>query len=146
MAEPKRISFYFILAVLVLTGWLGLGVLLLSILFSYFAITKLNFLKTRHKWPALTLFLALLAGLAYGLAFFVQATAAALPGIAEKSVPAIIQWANEHHIKLPFTDFESLKDEAIKLGPPARIEITYTRALAWRSAVASRCFTTALPW
>lgn len=115
MAEPKRISFYFILAVLVLTGWLGLGVLLLSILFSYFAITKLNFLKTRHKWPALTLFLALLAGLAYGLAFFVQATAAALPGIAEKSVPAIIQWANEHHIKLPFTDFESLKDEAIKL-------------------------------
>jgi len=67
---------------------------------------KAEFLEDRHKWPALTLFLALLAGLAYGLAFFVQATAAALPGIAEKSVPAIIQWANEHHIKLPFTDFE----------------------------------------
>jgi predicted PurR-regulated permease PerM len=93
-----------------------LGVLLLSILFSYFAITKLDFFRRRRKWPAITLFLALLGGLAYGLAFFIQATATALPGIAEKSVPAIIQWAGEHHIRLPFTDFESLKDEALKIA------------------------------
>ena len=116
MSRANRISFAFILAVLVLTGWLNLGVLLLSILFSYFAITKLDFLKGRRKWPAVTLFLALLAGAAYGLAFFVQATALALPGIAEKAVPAIIQWAGTHHINLPFTDLESLKEEAIKIA------------------------------
>lgn len=93
-----------------------MGVLLLSILFSYFAITKLDFLKGRRKWTAITLFLALLAGAAYGLAFFVQATVAALPAIAEKAAPKIIQWAGEHHIILPFTDLESLKDEALKIA------------------------------
>ena len=114
--EPKRISFVFILAALILTGWLKLGVLLLSILFSYFALTQLDFFKGRRKWPAITLFLALLAALAYGLAFFIRATAAALPGIAENSVPAIIQWAAGHHIELPFTDYESLKDQALKIA------------------------------
>jgi predicted PurR-regulated permease PerM len=85
-------------------------------LFSYFALTRLDFFRGRRKWPAITLFLALLAGLAYGLAFFVRATAEALPGIAEKSVPAIIQWAADHHITLPFTDYESLKDQALKIA------------------------------
>jgi predicted PurR-regulated permease PerM len=112
--EPKRISFVFILAAFILTGWLHLGVLLLSILFSYFALTHLDFFKGRRKWPAITVFLAFLAGLAYGLAFFIRATATALPGIAEKSVPAIIQWGADHHIELPFTDYESLKDRILK--------------------------------
>jgi predicted PurR-regulated permease PerM len=114
--EPKRISFVFVLGALILTGWLKLGVLLLSILFSYFALTQLDFFKGRRKWPAISLFLAFLAGLAYGLAFFIHATAAALPGIAEKSVPAIIQWAAGHHIKLPFTDYESLKEKTLNIA------------------------------
>jgi predicted PurR-regulated permease PerM len=91
-----------------------LGVLLLSILFSYFALSKLDFLKDQRKWLPITLFVALLAGAAYGLTFFISATASALPGIAENALPAVIQWANEHRIHLPFTDFESLKDEALK--------------------------------
>jgi hypothetical protein len=35
-AQPNRISFAFILLVLVLAGWLHMGALLLSVLFSYF--------------------------------------------------------------------------------------------------------------
>ena len=87
------------MAVLVLTGWLHLGVFLLSILFSYFALTKLNFFKA-HKWPGITVFLLLLAGAAYGLGYFIDALITALPAIADKAVPAIIQWAAEHNIHL----------------------------------------------
>jgi predicted PurR-regulated permease PerM len=116
VSQPNRISFVFILAVMVLTGWLHLGALLLSVLFSYFAISKLDFLKPRGKWPAIAMFLALLAAVAYGLAFFVHATVEALPAITEKAVPAIIQWAAAHQITLPFTDMDSLKDEALKIA------------------------------
>jgi predicted PurR-regulated permease PerM len=101
---------------MVLTGWLHLGPLLLSVLFSYYAISKLHFLKARGKWPAIGIFLVLLSAAAYGLAFFVQATAEALPAIAEKAVPAIVQWAGAHQISLPFTDLDSLKEEAVKFA------------------------------
>ncbi|MGA2557121.1 MAG: AI-2E family transporter [Verrucomicrobiota bacterium] len=114
MSRANRISFAFILLILVLTGWLRMGALLLSVLFSYFAMAKLDFLKGRGKWLAVALFLALLAGLGYALTYFIQATVQALPGIAEKAVPAIIQWANDHHIKLPFTDLDSLKDKVFE--------------------------------
>ncbi len=116
VSQPNRISFVFILAVVVLTGWLHLGPLLLAVLFSYFAISKLHFLKARGKWPAITLFIVLLAVAAYGLAFFVRATVAALPAIAEKAVPAVIQWADAHQIILPFTDLDSLKEQAVQMA------------------------------
>jgi predicted PurR-regulated permease PerM len=116
VSQPNRISFAFIIAVMVLTGWLHLGALLLSVLFSYFAISKLDFMKRCGKWTAIAIFVGLLAGAAYGLAFFVQATAEALPAIAEKAVPAIIQWAGAHQIALPFTDLDSLKEEGVKFA------------------------------
>jgi hypothetical protein len=49
-----RVSFTAILAVFVLTAWLHLGVLLLSSIFSYFALEKLGLMEPRHKWPAVT--------------------------------------------------------------------------------------------
>src|SRR5580658_3742516 len=112
MCQPSRISFAFIVLVLVLTGWLHLGALLLSVLFSYFIITKLNFMKPRAKWLAVAIFLVLLAGIAYALTYFIHATVKALPGIAETAVPAIVQWGADHQVELPFTDLESLKDQA----------------------------------
>src|SRR5580658_8084056 len=112
MCQPSRISFAFIVLVLVLTGWLHLGALLLSVLFSYFIITKLNFMKPRAKWLAVAIFLALLAGIAYALTYFIHATVRALPDIAEDAVPKIVKWATEYEVELPFTDLESLKDQA----------------------------------
>ena len=112
MSQPKRISFVFILLILALAGWLRMGALLLSVLFSYFVISKLDFMNPRGKWLAVAVFLGLLAGLAYALAYFLQATIQALPNIAEKALPIIIGWANDHKIKLPFTDLDSLKDRA----------------------------------
>src|SRR5580658_8864485 len=112
MCQPSRISFAFIVLVLVLTGWLHLGALLLSVLFSYFIITKLNFLKPRAKWLAVAIFLALLAGIAFALTYLIHATIRALPDIADRAVPAIVNWATDHQIELPFTDLQSLKDQA----------------------------------
>jgi predicted PurR-regulated permease PerM len=116
MSQPSRISFAFILLVLVLTGWLHLGALLLSVLFSYFIIAKLNFMKSKAKWLAVAIFLVLLAGIAYALAYLVQATVRALPNIADRAVPAIVQWANDYQIKLPFTDLEGFKEQALKFA------------------------------
>lgn len=91
-----------------------MGALLLSVLFSYFVITKLDFLKPRGKWLAVAIFLALLATLGYGLTFFIQALVQALPGIAEKALPVFVKWATDHHITLPFTDLASLESKTFE--------------------------------
>jgi predicted PurR-regulated permease PerM len=127
MSRPNRISFAFILLIIVLTGWLHLGALLLSVLFSYFVITKLNFMKPRAKWLAVGIFLALLAGLAYALTYFIHETVKALPSIANRALPAIVQWATDHQIELPFTDMESLKDQAFEF---ARSQASHLGAFA----------------
>jgi predicted PurR-regulated permease PerM len=116
MSQPNRISFAFILLILVLTGWLNLGALLLSVLFSYFVITKLNFMKPRAKWLAVAIFLLLLAALAYAFTYFIHATVRALPNIADRAVPVLVQWATDHQIQLPFTDLETLKEKAFSFA------------------------------
>jgi predicted PurR-regulated permease PerM len=127
MSQPNRISFAFILLVLVLAGWLRMGTLLLSVLFSYFIITKLNFMKPRGKWLAVAIFVALLAALAYAVTYFIHATARALPNIAEHAVPVIIQWAADHQIALPFTDLDSLREQAFEF---ARSQASHLREFA----------------
>ena len=117
MTRPSRISFACILLVLVLTGWLEMGTLLLSVFFSYFVVRKLDFARRgRAKWVAILIFLLLLAGLAYATAYFIHETVLALPSIAERAMPAIIRWANEHRISLPFTDLEGLKEKAFEFA------------------------------
>lgn len=116
MTRPARISFGIIVLVLVLTGWLHMGTLLLLILFSYFIIRKLRFAEGQAKWVGVVVFLLILAGLAYAVAYFIHETVIALPKIAERAVPAIIRWADEHKISLPFTDMESLKDKAFEFA------------------------------
>jgi predicted PurR-regulated permease PerM len=114
VSQATRISFGFILAALVLTGWLHLGVVLLAILFSYFAISKLDFLKPHGRRTAVGFFVVLLGIAFYGVGFFLQSTVEALPAIAVKAVPAVTQWADAHQIRLPFTDFTSLKEQLLK--------------------------------
>jgi predicted PurR-regulated permease PerM len=116
MSKPSCISFAFLALILLLVGWLHMGALLLSVLFSYFVIAKLNFMKPWGKWLAVALFLALLAALAYVLTYFIQETVKALPKIANDAVPAIINWATVHKIALPFTDLESLKEKAFEFA------------------------------
>jgi predicted PurR-regulated permease PerM len=111
-SRPGRISYVFIGGVLILMGWLHLATPLLAVLFAYLALTKLHFGKRRGKWLAVGLFLVVLSGIAYGLGYFISHTVRALPEIADKAIPSVIHWAEEHQIELPFTDYQSLKDLA----------------------------------
>src|SRR5437762_3113265 len=109
LSKPARVSFLFIAATLILAGWLHMATPLLGALFGYFALTKLHMAKRWGKWPAVLLFLILVAGVAYALGHFIKQTVQALPEIADQAVPSVIQWAQHYHIELPFDDYDSLK-------------------------------------
>ena len=109
LSKPARVSYLFIAATLILAGCLHMATPLLAALFGYFALTKLHVVKRWGKWPAVLLFLVLVAGVAYGLAHFIKQTVQALPEIADQAVPSVIQLAQRYHVELPFDDYDSLK-------------------------------------
>ncbi|MEY2555804.1 MAG: hypothetical protein QOF93_948, partial [Verrucomicrobiota bacterium] len=108
MLTPRRISYAVLVFMLVLAGWLHLGPPLLAILFSYFALCKLQAL-TKNKWIAFTLFLLVAVGIACGAAAFTRTAIRELPEVADSSLPSASAWAQARQIELPFTDFDSLK-------------------------------------
>jgi len=109
---PARFSYWFMVGTLLVIGWLHLTTPLLVIFFAYLVLSKLYFLKRWGKWPAVILFLIVVAGVASGLGSVINQTVETLPAIAKDSIPRMIQWAKQHNIELPFTDFDSLKDLA----------------------------------
>ena len=110
--KPARISYLFMLGTLVLLGFLHLATPLLVAFFAYLALTKLHFQKRVGKWLTVALFVVLVSAVSYGLGHFVNQSIRALPEIADKAIPSVIQWAREYQIELPFTDYDSLKDLA----------------------------------
>src|SRR4051794_10835537 len=107
---PNRlttISYLVIASAIALTGWLHMGTLLITVLFSYFALRKMQ--HGPNKWISIALFLVLVALVVYGFSFFIKQAVHAMPKILNKSVPAMVQFANEHHFELPFSDAETLK-------------------------------------
>lgn len=107
MTRAARFSYFFIVAVIVLAGATHMATPLVTVFFSFFALRMLNF--GGRKWLSVALFLVVVAGALYGIGFLVKQAVTALPKIAEESIPAIIAYAQNHGIELPFTDLESLK-------------------------------------
>jgi ABC-type polysaccharide transport system permease subunit len=112
MITPARLSYGVLIVTIILAGLLHLGVPLLVVLFSYFALRQLYFL-TKRKWLALILFSIVVAGLGTAAVFFTGAVILALPDVADTSLPSASAWAQKRQIKLPFNDFESLKQAGI---------------------------------
>jgi predicted PurR-regulated permease PerM len=110
--RPARFSYWFMLGTLVLIGCFHLATPLLVAFFAYLALTKLHFLRRGGRTVAVALFLILVSGAAYALGYFVNHTVKALPEIADKAIPSMIQWARHYQVELPFTDYDSLKDLA----------------------------------
>src|SRR5713101_4921056 len=108
MVTPTRLSYGVLAATIIFAGLLHLGVPLLVVLFSYFALRQLYFL-TRRKWLALILFGVVVAGIATAAVFLTRAAVLALPNVADTSIPSASAWAQKRQIELPFTDFESLR-------------------------------------
>ena len=111
MTTATRISYVFIVAVIVLAGAAQLATPLVTVLFSYFALRKLHFVK--RKFFALMLFLVLVAVVLYGIGYLVRQAVVALPTILAESIPPLISYAQAHGIELPFSDLETLKTAVV---------------------------------
>lgn len=107
-SKPVAISYAVFASALLLAGWLQMATLLITVLFGYFALNKLTFYRIR--WLAVVLFLMMVCVFFSSFVYFLRATFEALPKIASKSIPEVVQYANTHGIDLPFDDKESLKD------------------------------------
>jgi predicted PurR-regulated permease PerM len=110
--KPARFSYLFMAGTLILVGCFRMATPLLVAFFAYLVLSKLHFVKRGGKLLAVALFVILVSGIAYALGHFLNDTLRALPEIADKAIPSVIQWAREYQIELPFTDYDSLKDLA----------------------------------
>ena len=107
MTKPAKISYAFIALLLLLVCVMHLSTPFVTVLFSYFALNKLRF--GRSKGLAVSLFVVLVMAMALGSYFFVLQAYVAVPKIATTTIPSVIEFARVHEIELPFSDYESLK-------------------------------------
>ena len=133
MITPTRVSYAVLAATLVLAGFLHLGVPLLVMLFSYFAMRQLYFF-TRRKWLALTLFVLVVAAIVAAGVYLTRTAILALPDVADTSIPSASAWAQKRQIELPFSDFDSLRQVVVEA---LRVEAHYLRNVANVAKVAT---------
>jgi predicted PurR-regulated permease PerM len=130
MTRAVRFSYLFIIAVLLVAGVTHLMTPLITVLFAYFGLRRLNFV--RRKWLSLLLFLILVAATLSVFGYLIHHAVIALPKIVAESIPPMIAYAQSHGIDLPFSDVESLKaaivdmmkDEFLFVGNFARAATT----------------------
>jgi predicted PurR-regulated permease PerM len=111
MPKPVRISYVLMGLLLVLIGWLHLGTLLLTVLFGYFVLQRLH--RGEGKALAVVLYLAVIAAIGGGLYYFSRKAFVALPTIADNSIVATVNFAQAHHIELPFSDLPTFQTAAL---------------------------------
>jgi predicted PurR-regulated permease PerM len=107
ISKTTKISYLIVAILFVLLDWLHLATPLLTILFSYFALSKLN--RWKSKWTAVVLFIILGTLVIVAFGYFFKQACVALPNIAKESIPVAIDYAKNHDLDLPFTDWDSLK-------------------------------------
>src|SRR5882762_6235962 len=112
MITPTRLSYGVLAATIILADLLHLGLPLLVVLFSYFALRQI-YLLTKRKWLALILFGVVVAGIATAAVVLTRAAVLALPNVADTSIPSASAWAQKRQIDLPFSDFESLRQVVV---------------------------------
>ena len=133
MSQSTRISYAIMATLLVLIGWLHLGMLVLTTLFGYFALQKFSFGKS--KLLGVAFYLIVVMAVAYGLFYFSRQAYVALPKIAERTIPAVVDYAEKKHIELPFTDYTSLKVMAVNEFKDSVANVgRYLRAAAFEIA------------
>src|SRR6185436_10905249 len=111
MSKPARISYAIMALLLALVGMLHLATLALTTLFGYFALRQFSF--GRSKALGLTIYIIAVTAIAYGLFYFSKKAYKTLPEIADKTIPAVVNFAEKQRIELPFTDYATLKTLAL---------------------------------
>lgn len=111
MTRSARISYVIMAVLLILVGWLHVATLILTAFFGYFALNLLSF--GRSKALGIFLYLIVVVSAAWGLVYFSKQAYVALPEIAAETIPAVVGYAEQRGIELPFTDYASLKTLAV---------------------------------
>jgi predicted PurR-regulated permease PerM len=130
MTRAARFSYLFLVGIILLAGLTHLATPLVTILFAYFGLRRLNF--ARRKWLSLLCFLVVVAATIAIFGYLIRQAFIALPKIAAETIPPMIAYAQSHGIDLPFSDVESLKaaivdmmkDEFLFVGNFARTATT----------------------
>jgi predicted PurR-regulated permease PerM len=122
-----RFSFGFMIGLLVLMIGLRLGTPLVAALFTFLALERLAPARRGGKWFALGVFILFLLAAAYALGHFIHETLRALPEIADKAIPSVIDTAQRRGIELPFSDYDSLRDLAFDT---VKNEVSYLSSFA----------------
>jgi predicted PurR-regulated permease PerM len=107
MKRAVQVSYGVMVLTFVLVAWLGLAIPFITVLFSYFALQRLSYRNNKGLAAVLFLLIVLLVG--YGFGYFFHEALQEVPEIANKSIPAISNFAQKHNLQLPFTDLESLR-------------------------------------
>ena len=81
---------------LVLSGWLHLGTLVLTSLFGYFALQVFSF--GRSKFLGITIYAVAVVLIGSGTFYFSRQAYLTLPEIAEKTIPAVASYAEKQGI------------------------------------------------
>ena len=130
MTQSARISYGLMAVLLVLIGWLHMATLVLTGMFGYFALRALMSV-CRNKTLAVVLYAVLVVGIGYGAVTLTRKAYKALPKIAEDSIPAVVEFAEKQGVELPFTDFPSLKTQALAevkaLDVQTRLNLRYDK-------------------
>src|SRR5579864_601660 len=90
LGPEVRFSFYFMCGLLLVMILLRLASPLVAALFTYLALSRLTWHKLGGKPVAVGLFLVFSFGILYALGNFIHQTVHALPEIADKAIPSII--------------------------------------------------------
>jgi predicted PurR-regulated permease PerM len=134
MSQSTRISYVIMAVLLVLIGWLHLGVLVLTSLFGYFALRQFSF--GRSKFLGVTLYVIAVAAIGCGLFYFSRQAYTQLPEIADRTIPAVVGYAEKQGIELPFTDYASLKTVTVNEVKESVANFgRYVRAAAFQFAL-----------
>jgi predicted PurR-regulated permease PerM len=107
MNRVRNFSFLFIVIMLVSISWFKMATPFLTVLFSYLALDRLGIFK--RKWLSITVFIIIVLCIFYGFGYFSNQAIEGIPKIVSTSIPIILDYAENHGFKLPFSDAESLK-------------------------------------
>lgn len=107
MPLPARISYVIMAVGLAMIGWLHLSTLVLTVLFGFFALQMFSFRKS--KTLAVVIYVVVVITSTWGLIYVLNRAQQTLPKIANDTIPAIVNYAENHNIELPFTDYASAK-------------------------------------
>ncbi len=113
-ARSRWFSYLFLVVLLALVAWLHLGTFLLTSLFGYLVLQA--FCIRRNKAISVALYLVVVALIVSGLIYFSSLAYRTFPKIAETSIPAMAGFAEKNGIDLPFTDYDSLKSQALGMA------------------------------